>query len=127
MPQNTTMPLTISYSPVGLGQFRVWMQFQQSLKALDKLGLADNYYMYSLLSLFPLSSLSCFLLSCFLLSHSRFLLSHSHPPPPPLSFLSLSPPLSLPSYLPVPVLVCLVIFFSSSAYYYYNHFLLPFL
>ena len=91
MPQNTTMPLTISYSPVGLGQFRVWMQFQQSLKALDKLGLADNYYMYSLLSLSPALSLSLLLPS--------LSLSPPPPPPPPLPPLSVLPLSLSPSLL----------------------------
>ena len=37
------MPLTITYSTVGLMQLRVWIQFKQSLKAMSTLGI-DNIF-----------------------------------------------------------------------------------
>ena len=37
-PGNSSLPLRISYSPVSLGQLRMWLSFHNSLKALRALG-----------------------------------------------------------------------------------------
>ena len=36
--ENVSMPLEISYSPVGIGQLRLWLLFGEAMENMRKLG-----------------------------------------------------------------------------------------
>ena len=40
---NTTMPLTISYSPIGLGQLRIWVLLRKNMETMRTFGEQYNF------------------------------------------------------------------------------------
>ena len=46
-PLSKEMPLEVSYSPVGIGQLRLWLVFSNAMKQMESLGVGGSVFCVS--------------------------------------------------------------------------------